>query len=68
MVGRALAFVGRRLECRKLRASDPFHLMARLPRARPVCYMMKYRRNSEGDGKCLLRRIGPGKLVKANAD
>ena len=43
-------------------------LIARLPRARLVCYMMRYTHNLEGEGQCLLRRIGPGRLVKARTD
>jgi len=45
-----------------------FDLIARLPRARLVCYAMRYTRNFEGDGQRLLRRIGPGRLVKARID
>ena len=45
-----------------------FDLMVRLPRTRPVCYMIRYMRNSEGDGQCLLRRNGLGRLVRARGE
>ena len=62
-------FHGEAVGTRAIETEQPiFVLIAHLPRARSECYMMGYTHNLERDTQCLLRRIGPGRLVKARAD